>query len=316
MKHSEMCDLLRRIGQSCGSTALACSMHQHLLSAMIWKYKQGKGGEELLTKIAEGQPILVSTGARDWLESNGEMKKVDGGYEVTAVKHFASQSAAGDILVTSAPYEDPDAGMRVLHFSVPFQSDGLLVIENWRAMGMRGTGSHSVKLDKVFVPEDAITLNRPKGELHPFWNVILTVAMPYIMSAYVGVAEKASVIAIEAVKNQGHRKPHTTSQVGEMNNALAAAQVQWKDMVRITSDLDIVPEHRDSHEILTRKTNVSQACIAVVTKAMKVMGGQGFYRSCELERLFRDVQASHYHPLQEYDQYLFSGEFLLSETEE
>ena len=83
--HSDMCDLVRIIGQSCSSTALANSMHQHLLAAMIWKYQKGQGGEETLKKIASEQPVLVSTGARDWLESNGDMKRVENGYQVTAV---------------------------------------------------------------------------------------------------------------------------------------------------------------------------------------------------------------------------------------
>ena len=49
-------------------------------------------------------------------ESNGSMAKTDGGYLVSANKHFASQSAVGDILVTSAPFMD-----EVLHFPVPFK---------------------------------------------------------------------------------------------------------------------------------------------------------------------------------------------------
>jgi hypothetical protein len=45
---------------------------------------------------------------------------------------------------------------------------------------------------------------------------------------------------------------------------------------------------------------------------MEVVGGQGFYRSFGLERLFRDVQAAKYHPLQEKDQLQFTGEYILS----
>jgi alkylation response protein AidB-like acyl-CoA dehydrogenase len=48
VSHAQMCDLLRTIAQYCGSTALALSMHQHLLAANIWKYKKGQGGEEML----------------------------------------------------------------------------------------------------------------------------------------------------------------------------------------------------------------------------------------------------------------------------
>jgi acyl-CoA dehydrogenase len=63
--------------------------------------------------------------------------------------------------------------------------------------------------------------------------------------------------------------------------------------------------------MVTRKTNVANACIATVSKAMEVVGGQAFYRSLGLEQLFRDVQGARYHPMQEKEQLLFSGNFLL-----
>lgn len=315
VSHSQMCDILRVMAWYSPSTALALSMHQHLLAANIWKYRKGQGGEAILKKVAENQLVLVSTGARDWLESNGEMRKTEGGYLVTARKHFASQSAVGDVLITSAPYDDPEAGWQVLHFPVPFSSKGVAVMDDWYTLGMRGTGSHTVKLDNVFVAESAIVLRRPRGQFHPFWTVVLTVAMPLIMSVYVGIAERAAQIAIQQAKGSKLRKPHLHYQIAEMNNELTAAQVQLQDMVRIGNNYDFQPLDRNAHEILTRKTNVANAAMRTVAKAMEAAGGQGFFNSFGLERLFRDVQGAQYHPLQEKDQQLFSGEFLLREEE-
>src|SRR5690606_38958996 len=191
VSHSQMSDFLRIIASYDGSTGLALSMHQHLIAATVWKYLHGQGGEQLLKKVVDQQLILVSTGAKDWLESNGEMIKVEGGYELTAKKLFASQSAVGDILVTSAYFNDPEEGDLVLHFPVPFSSKGVKVLNDWKTLGMRGTGSHTVQLDKVFVPESAIVMKRKQGELNHGWNIVLTVAMPLIMSVYTGIAEKA-----------------------------------------------------------------------------------------------------------------------------
>lgn len=309
--HSGMCDILRTLAQYCGSTALALSMHQHLLTATIWKYKQGQGGEGMLKNVADKQPVLVSTGARDWLESNGHVEKTNDGYLVTAMKHFASQSAIGDILVTSAPFQNPELGWQVLHFPVPFKAPGVKVLGDWNAMGMRGTGSHTVKLQDVFVPESAITLRRPQGEFHPFWNVILTVAMPLIMSVYLGVAQKAATMAVEYVKGRKDRKPHIPALMGAMQNELVCAELHVKDMVRIANDYDFRPVDQNGQDILIRKTNAANACIGVVTKALEMVGGQGFFRSFGLERLFRDIQAAQYHPLPEKEQQQFLGEFML-----
>ncbi|NUO16319.1 MAG: PAS domain-containing protein, partial [Planctomycetaceae bacterium] len=116
------------------------------------------------------------------------------------LKMFASQSAVGDVLITSAPYDDPEHGPQVLHFPVPMQAEGVSVLNDWHALGMRGTGSHTVRLDGVFVPDAAVVLKRPRGAFHPFWNVILTVAMPYIMAVYTGIAEKAAATALGAAR--------------------------------------------------------------------------------------------------------------------
>ncbi|NNE78439.1 MAG: acyl-CoA/acyl-ACP dehydrogenase [Pricia sp.] len=309
--YREMCEILKKIAHYCPSTALALSMHQHLLAANIWKYKHNKGGEEVLKRVADKNLILISTGAHDWLESNGTMEKVEGGFLVSSEKHFASQSAIGNILVTSAPYYDPENGWQVLHFGVPMNSIGVKVLDNWYTLGMRGTGSQTVKLEKVFVPETSIVLIRPKGEYHMFWNVVLTVAMPLIMSVYVGIAEKAVKITLGKFRKTENKLPHIPFVLGEMYNQLTLSQVLLKDMIALTNNFDFLPKDETGVAILTRKTLVAEACKATVAKAMEAFGGQGFYRVNNLERLFRDVQAGNFHPLPEKQQQHFTGNFLL-----
>lgn len=309
MSHQDMCNLLRQMAHYCSSTALALSMHQHLVATNVWKYKKGQGAEETLRKIAEQQLILVSTGAGDWLASNGVMEKTAGGYLVTAQKHFASQAPVGNILVTSAPYKDPENGWQVLHFPVPFHTEGLSVMDNWYTLGMRGTGSHTVELNQVFVPESSILLRRPRGEFHPFWNVVLTAAMPLIMSVYVGIAEKAAEIAVSKAKDK--KAPYLPYLLGEMQNELVTAQVMLKDMIRITNNLDFQPVNENGNDILERKTIVANSAIKVVAKAMEIVGGQGYFRSSALEKLFRDIQAGIHHPLQEKAQHYFTGNYML-----
>lgn len=310
--HREISAMLRTLARYCGSTALALSMHQHLIAAAVWKYRRGQGGEAMLKNVAENQLVLVSTGAGDWLESNGSMTRTDGGYLVKAHKRFASQSAVGDVLVTSAPYEDAERGWEVLHFPVPMKSRGVTVLNDWRALGMRGTASHTVKLDNVFVPDTAVVLRRPRGAYHPVWNVVLAVAMPLIMSVYVGIAEKAAERAIShARRKETTKRQAAQSLIGEMHNELTAAQIHLDDMLRITNDYDFEPIDKNGHAILARKTNVANAAIRTVERAMEIVGGEGFYRAFGLERLFRDVQAARYHPLPESEQVRFSGEYLL-----
>ncbi|SDM25084.1 Acyl-CoA dehydrogenase [Catalinimonas alkaloidigena] len=309
--HRAMCDTLRTMAHYCSSTALALSMHQHLVAANVWKYKRGQGAADMLQKVAAQQLILVSTGAGDWLESSGQVEKTEGGYLVTAQKHFASQAPVGNVLVTSAPYEAPEAGWQVLHFPVPFRTEGLTVLDDWYTLGMRGTGSHTVRLDRVFVPESAIVLKRPRGTYHPVWNVILTVAMPLIMAVYVGIAERAEQLVLATLRAKAQRPPHVPYLVGEMHNALTTARVLWQDTIRLCQNFDFQPEDAQGIAILTRKTEIANAAIRTVEKAMEALGGASFFRHQELERLFRDVKAGPFHPLPEKPQQRFTGDYLL-----
>ncbi len=306
VSHSKMCAVIRKIGRYCPSTALTFSMHQHLIAANRWNYQKGNPGQVLLEKVADKELVLVSTGAKDWLSSTGEMTRTDGGYLVSAKKGFASGSPAGDMVITSAPYQDPDDGWQVCHFPVHMSADGVSVIENWQAMGMRNTGSHLVVMEKVFVPEESIGLKRPQGKFHPMWSVVLTVAMPLIMSAYQGIADGAVEIARENSRgNTGDA--HLPYLMGEMETAFTTSEVAYESMVAIANDLDFAPEVTNADNILKRKTIVSDAVKEVTAKAMELSGGPGFLRTSRLEQYFRDAQASQFHPLSEKKQHHFTG---------
>jgi len=167
VRHSAMCGFLRRLAHYCPSTALALSMHQHLVAAAAYHHGNGRPGKSLLERVAADETVLISTGANDWMESSGAAERADGGFRVSARKPFASGSPKGGILVTSAPYDDPKEGSQVLHFAVPFSAPGVSLSDDWRTLGMRATGSQTVILDNVFVPDQAIALRRPRGRFHP-----------------------------------------------------------------------------------------------------------------------------------------------------
>ena len=73
--YSEVCSLIRGFGYCCGSTALAFSMHQHLIATALWNYRHGKPGETLLRAVADGEKVLVSTGPQGG--SSGDVDSVE-----------------------------------------------------------------------------------------------------------------------------------------------------------------------------------------------------------------------------------------------
>lgn len=302
--HAQTCAALRALAHGCPATSLTLSMHSHLVAAQVWRHKHDLPAP-VLSRVADERIILVSTGASDWLDSNGTATAVDGGFRVTARKSPSSGAPAGDVLVSSARWDGGPDGPQVIHFAVPFSAEGVSVEETWDTMGMRGTGSHTVVLDDVFVPDAAVALIRPAGVWHPVWNIIAGAAMPLIMAVYVGVAEAA---ADQATALAAARADATTApMVGRMLNQLHTAQDGLAAMVALADDLRFPNTDDLASAVLSRKTVVADAAIATVRLAMETVGGTGYSRSTGLERLYRDVHGALYHPLPAARQEAFTG---------
>jgi alkylation response protein AidB-like acyl-CoA dehydrogenase len=313
--HAEVCDALRELAHACPSTALAASMHTHLVAATVWKHRRGQGGEPLLKRVAAEQIVLVSTGAGDWFESNGKLERVEGGYVLNAKKRFCSASPAGGLLVTTSVLEnleDPQnlaEGTQVLHFAVPFSAKGLRVDNDWDALGMRGTGSQTVHLEGVFVPEESIVLRRPRRGLHPAWMVVLTIAPPIYMSPYMGIAEEARDRAVALVRNAPRQE--SALLVGEMENSLMSARLAWQHMIANAAEYDFAPAVERVNAALSAKTLFTNAALQTVQKAMEAVGGAAYFRRTGIERLLRDVNGAPNHPLPEKAQQAMTGRLAL-----
>jgi alkylation response protein AidB-like acyl-CoA dehydrogenase len=233
---------------------------------------------------------------------------VEGGYRITARKIFSSGAPAGDILMTGAILESEGEPPMVLHFGIPMKSPHVKVLDTWRTLGMRGTGSHDVLIEGHIVPEAAIGARRKAGEWHPLFHITATIAFQLIYSVYVGVAESARDIAIGLAQ----RKPpgqRTVNLAGRMETELAAARLALEWMlaaVRLNA-----PSASTINQVMIGRQLVARHAISAVDLAMELAGGAGFYRAAGLERRFRDIQAARYHPLQSGPQAEYAGAMAL-----
>jgi alkylation response protein AidB-like acyl-CoA dehydrogenase len=244
------------------------------------------------------------------LSSGGTAERVDGGFRVSGRKIFGSGSPAGDLLMTTARYEDPVDGAMVLHFPVPMHQPGVTVLDNWRVLGMRASGSNDVLLEGVFVPEASVSLRRPRDKWHPLYNAILTVACPLILSVYLGVAESARDLAIEKARRK-REDQDVWYLVGEMDNLLETARLAVDSAIALCANYAFAPDNTTGNAAAIRKTIASEALLACVEKALQVVGGGGLFRSAGLERLLREMHGVQFHPLQTKRQQRFTGRFAL-----
>lgn len=308
----ELAAMLRVLGRACGSTALAFAMHTHQVAIPAWRWQHQKVAavEPLLRRVAAERIVLLSSGGSDWINGSGVARRVEGGYRVSGRKIFTSGAAAGDVLMTGAVLEE-DGARQVLHFGAPMKAEGVRILDTWHTLGMRGTGSHDVVLDDLFVPEAAVALKRKSGEWHPLFQTIATIAFPLIYAAYLGVADSACRIALDLARE----RPVThdmRAMAGRMMTELYGAEAAQAAM------LDAVDRNAPSAEtvdaVMKGKVLGADHMIRAVELAMELASGAGFYRSAGLERRFRDIQGARYHAMQRGPQAQYAGAMALGES--
>lgn len=308
----ELAAMLRVLGRACGSTALAFAMHTHQVAIPAWRWQHQKVAavEPLLRRVAAERIVLLSSGGSDWINGSGVARRVEGGYRISGRKIFTSGAAAGTVLMTGAVLEE-DGVRHVLHFGAPMKAEEVRILDTWHTLGMRGTGSHDVVLDDLFVPEAAVALKRKAGEWHPLFQTIATIAFPLIYAAYLGVADSACRIALDLARE----RPVThdmRSLAGRMMTELYGAEAAHEAMLAAVDRN--APSGETVDAVMKGKVLGADHMIRAVELAMELASGAGFYRSAGLERRFRDIQGARYHAMQRGPQAQYAGAMALGES--
>ncbi len=84
----------------------------------------------------------------------GRADRVEGGYRVSGQWSFVSGCHNSHVftgLVSVHEDGEPIAGNPVVHAAIP--RDEFEILDTWQVSGLRGSGSHDVRVDDVFVPE-------------------------------------------------------------------------------------------------------------------------------------------------------------------
>ncbi len=191
------------------------------------------------------------------------------------------------------------------------------IIDDWQVLGMRGTGSRSVRCEDVFVPEhrtQSMYVAKPGHEFpglrintNPTFKVpASSLGGHCIAGAIVGNAQAAIDDTIERVKSR------STSYTGaamrdfqsvQLRIGAAAARIDAARVVLrndcLTADAVIKSgKSLDLEAKLRNKRNCATAvkfCTEAVDSLVELAGANGIYDSASLQRMFRDAHAAAAH---------------------
>jgi alkylation response protein AidB-like acyl-CoA dehydrogenase len=309
---------LERLGRADPSTAIALNMHLGMSRnlSLAWQRAEPGPGKEssagMLRAIAGGQLVICATATEagtDFLRPLTTATRAEGGtWSLSGRKIFVTLSPAANVIAMNARICEEGEPDRIGFAFVPVGSAGVAFQDDWDALGMRASGSQSLVLEDVRVPDGTLQIAGEWGR----WNAGLlmgrTLANLTLTSVFLGIAERARELAVEGARTQTKPKfggvlaqsSGVQHLLGEIDIDLAAARsILVQTTLRLDALLeelgDELPELDVAHECMRdyqcAKWVVNQNAIRIVSRAMDVTGGGAYMSRNELSRLYRDVRA-------------------------
>jgi alkylation response protein AidB-like acyl-CoA dehydrogenase len=308
-----------RMGRADASTAIALNMHLAAVWGMTRHWRAaGRAGNEaaaagierLLRETAAGRLIHSVAGSEpgtDILHPLTEARRDVLGWRVSGRKIFGTLSGEADLVHVTVRVPTGDGGWDIAMASFPRGTEGLQVMGDWNAMGMRASGSHTVELRDCFATDGML---RPHGRWGQ-WNATVLEAQVSgnigLLGAYLGVAEAARALVLPALRTRRKapsgatlaERPGIQQGVARMEVTLCAARASLQRAGLLAdaffrqppgeAGLDVA--HGLMKEFQCAKWLVNRRAIEVVDQAMTLSGGSGYAAPSPLARLYRDVRA-------------------------
>jgi alkylation response protein AidB-like acyl-CoA dehydrogenase len=301
-----------------GDASVAIGVNMHMIAVMAiarrWSIAVASGNARReaafaasLRRIVEERIVIaaaMSERAQDLTRPATKAVRTAGGWRIDGQKVFCTMAPAATVLLTSVGFTDDQGAERFGFVQIPADAPGVRIADDWDALGMRASGSHSVAFEGVELPPEAVRGGFPSGDPVPYLDRNMASGL-FHASASLGIAEAA--FARVAVPERIGDDARATMLVADTAVDLAAARGV------IDRAASLVDEHYAAHptddgsreevtavfsEGQAAKTFVSEAATRVVDRALALSGGAGYLNASPLARAYRDVRAGAFmHPL-------------------
>ncbi len=318
-----------RLSRADAALAIGANMHLAFVISLVrrWRQADAEGNARRVAAFAASleqvtcghlvYAAAISEPAQDLTRPSTTATRSDDGWTISGRKVFCTMSPGADVLYVSVTFADDAHGETFGYALVPTDAAGLLVHDDWDALGMRASGSNSVTLDAVRVPRDALRGGFPVGSTAGYVERNLDAGLLHAAAA-LGVAEDANAHATGRIA-AARRDAHTDGLAAENAVDLSACR---GILSRAASLLDehFAPDWTVDPLLLfaetqAAKTFIGEAAVRVVDRALALSGGAGYLSDSTLARAYRDVRATAFmHPLGANRAYSYLADVALGGT--
>jgi 3-hydroxy-9,10-secoandrosta-1,3,5(10)-triene-9,17-dione monooxygenase len=245
---------------------------------------------------------------------SADISEVDGGYRLVngAGKFCSGIDFASWVIVGSAVQRD--ASPPEPRFFVVPRAD-IEIIDDWHTVGMRGTGSRSIRISEAFIPAhrsvslgDLLAGSSAGARFHegPLYRMPFQFVAPFsIIGAPLGMARNAvnvtSAMLGSFLDGQGENQvAGRSASLARLGTAAAQADAAFALVLDDARCIDAVrnPESLDENLRLRLPRNwayAAQTARAAVNSLFEGSGGSSIYAASQLQRIWRDVNSAAQH---------------------
>ena len=319
-----------------GDASVAIGVNMHLVAVLNMERRRQvaiAGGVERragafassLEQIARDGVVLaaaISERGQDLTRPGTLATRTHSGWRIDGRKMFCTMSPAATDLYVAVTYADEEGTERYAYAMVPTDAPGVVVNDDWDALGMRASGSNSITLQGVELPESGVRGGFRAGDPLPYMERNLVAGL-FHAAASLGIAESADQVARHGIAGRINGDARPRMQVADNAIDLAASRGV------LSRAAMLIDEHRAANpasdgtaeelgalfaETQAAKAFVNEAAARTVDRALALSGGAGYVNGSPLARAYRDVKAGSFmHPLGANRAYDYLGHVALGE---
>jgi indole-3-acetate monooxygenase len=283
---------------------------------------------EVRRKLFHSDPIGVSAGSAN---PRGRAVAVAGGYRVTGHWFFASGCMHSSLLHGACKVFDGDRprrrpnGDQEIRIAYFCPKSDARIIDTWNVSGMRGTGSHDIEVNDLFVPEEhtfsALDLRArvtgPMNRMHGFDLAgcgFCCVGLGVARAAIDEFVELAQVKVPRSSSELLRDRQIVQAQVGEAEAVLRSGRALLFDVVEQMWQTvvagDLVTERQRS-DLRMAMTHAAQSAARATHMVCVAAGTTSIFASSPLERYARDAEVVTRHNQLQFVNYEAVGRTIL-----
>lgn len=287
---------IEELSRGCASHAAAVALHNSLYGPPIVDFGTEEQKKKYLPGVCGGEKIgafaLSEPGAgSDAASITTTYKKKDGGYVINGAKIFVTMGALADTIIVFATTKRGSGPKGISAFLIDKETEGCQVGTIEKKMGLKASPTTEMIFNDCFVPEESMLGPEGKG----FMVAMSTLDGGRIScgAMAVGIAQAAFDIALEYSKQR--------EQFGKPISAFQAIQFHLADMSIMIENARLSVYRaawlKDrgkpySLEAAQVKVYASEMSTAVTHKAVQILGGYGYMREYQVERMYRDARVT------------------------